>query len=98
MSSWIIETEFAMNARPVRLRTVKYPATGRPTEPRPELPPRIFADRLARTRQRLAERGLDALVVYGDREHFATLAWLTNYDPRFEESLLVIFATGTPIL
>ena len=33
---------------------------------------------------------LDALVIYGDREHFANLAWLTGYDPRFEESVAVL--------
>lgn len=46
----------------------------------------------------MAEVGLDALAVYGDREHFATLHYLTHYDPRFEEALLLVFPTGTPIL
>ncbi len=31
-----------------------------------------------------------ALIVYGDREHAANLAYLTGYDPRFEEALLII--------
>ena len=35
----------------------------------------------------MAEQRLDALVVYADREHFANLLWLTNYDPRFEEAV-----------
>lgn len=43
-------------------------------------------------------RKLDALVVYADREHFATLHYLTSYDPRFEEALLVILPTGKPTL
>jgi len=83
---------------PSLLRRVRYPAIGLPAEPRPELPARVFAARLARVRRAMNRRGLDALVVYGDREHFATLAWLTNYDPRFEESLLVVFPSGRPIL
>ena len=33
--------------------------------------------------------GMDALVVYGDREHSANIAYLTGYDPRFEGALLV---------
>ncbi len=32
----------------------------------------------------------DWVVVYGDREHHASLVWLTNLDPRFEEALLVL--------
>jgi hypothetical protein len=31
-----------------------------------------------------------ALVIYGDREHAANLAYLTGYDPRFEEALLIV--------
>lgn len=88
-----------MSTRPtIVIERVKFPAIGLPKEPRPDIPARVFAARLARTRRRMAARGLDALVVYGDREHFATLAYLTNYDPRFEESLLVILPTGRPIL
>ena len=32
----------------------------------------------------------DWIVVYGDREHAASLIYLTNLDPRFEEALLVL--------
>jgi hypothetical protein len=32
----------------------------------------------------------DWVVVYGDREHAASLIYLTNLDPRFEEALLVL--------
>ena len=32
----------------------------------------------------------DWVAVYGDREHCANLAYLTGYDPRFEEALLVL--------
>lgn len=44
------------------------------------------------------EQELDALVVYGDREHFANLHYLTNYDPRFEEAILVVLPNGVPSL
>jgi len=46
----------------------------------------------------MEQRGLTHLVVYGDREHFANLAWLTGFDPRFEEALLVVHASGPPLL
>ena len=37
-----------------------------------------------------AARGYDRLVVYADREHSANLAYLTGFDPRFEEAMLVL--------
>ncbi len=37
-----------------------------------------------------AAAGADWVVVYGDREHYANLVYLVNYDPRFEESLLLL--------
>jgi Xaa-Pro aminopeptidase len=80
------------------LRTVQLPNIGVPREPRPELPPRVFASRVRALRQRMKQRGLDAMVVYADREHFANLHYLTNYDPRFEEALLIVRPAGTPIL
>ena len=43
-------------------------------------------------------QGLTHLLVYADREHFANLAYLTGFDPRFEESLLVVATDGLPLL
>ena len=42
--------------------------------------------------------GYDAILVYGDREHFANLAYLTGYDPRFEEALLILKPGRKPTL
>ncbi|MGH3228401.1 MAG: hypothetical protein ACRDOA_07455, partial [Streptosporangiaceae bacterium] len=36
--------------------------------------------------------------VYADREHFANLSYLTGYDPRFEESLLIMVPGRAPVL
>jgi Xaa-Pro aminopeptidase len=36
--------------------------------------------------------------VYGDREHSANLAWLTGFDPRFEESVLILPRDGKPLI
>jgi hypothetical protein len=38
------------------------------------------------------------LVVYGDREHFANIHYFTGYDPRFEESLLILSPGREPVL
>ncbi len=46
----------------------------------------------------MEELGLTHIVVYADREHFANLTYLTGFDPRFEESLLIVGKTATPLI
>ena len=72
-----------------RLATIDLPDFGRP-EVRPELPESRYPERIAALRDRADARGLDRLVVYADREHCANLAFLTGFDPRFEEAMLVL--------
>jgi hypothetical protein len=79
------------------LRRVDLPDFGMPTS-MPEIPPAVYRDRLQRLRQRMAERGYDRLVVYADREHSANLSYLTGFDPRFEEALLVIGQDDEPAI
>jgi Xaa-Pro aminopeptidase len=43
-------------------------------------------------------RHLTHLIVYGDREHFANLMYLTHFDPRFEEALLIISFDDKPLI
>lgn len=69
-----------------------------PALPAAELPARVFDDRLAAVRGRMAHMGLDVLVVYGDREHCGNLHYLTGFDPRFEEALLVLHRAGDTFL
>ena len=64
----------------------------------PELAPEVYAERLERLRQRASDVGLEALVIYGDREHFSNLAYLCGVDPRFEEALLVLVGRNEPVL
>ncbi len=80
-----------------RLARIDLPDFGMP-EVEPELPASLYPERLARLRARVDASGLDVLVVYADREHSASLAWLTGFDPRFEEALLVVGATGEPAI
>lgn len=81
----------------VRLIEAKLPDFGVP-EARPALSPDLYAARLQRLRSRVAEAGLSALVVYADREHFANIAWLTGFDPRFEEALLILTPGRDPVV
>ncbi len=44
-------------------------------------------------------RGFSHLVVYADREHFSNLHYLTGFDPRFEEAMLIVKASDeTPLI
>jgi hypothetical protein len=54
--------------------------------------------RIAGLRDRMRDHGLDALVIYGDREHVANIAWATGHDPRFEEAILIVTSGRTPVL
>jgi hypothetical protein len=80
-----------------RLADVQLPEFG-PLEAAPELPARTYAERLEVLRSRSAEHGYDRLVVYADREHSANLAFMTGFDPRFEEALLVVGPDGDPAI
>jgi hypothetical protein len=46
----------------------------------------------------MQQGGYQTLLVYADRERFANLAFLTGYEPRFEEALLVLPVDGTGLL
>jgi len=78
-----------------RLAEMVLPDFGMPAE-RPEIPARMYADRLERLRERAAEEGYDRLVVYADREHSAGISYLTGFDPRFEEAILIVGPGGRP--
>ena len=80
-----------------RLETIDLPDFGMPDE-RPDLPPQTYARRVELLRARAEERGYDRLVVYADREHSANLSFLTGFDPRFEEAILVLGPTGEPAI
>jgi Xaa-Pro aminopeptidase len=81
--------------RHARRTEVDLPDFGRP-DTTPGIPARLYADRLERLRERMERHGFDRLVVYADREHSANLAWLTGFDPRFEEAILVVAQSGEP--
>ncbi len=83
--------------RTVELAEVTLPEFGLPVV-EPQIPAATYETRIRQARQRAANAGYDALVIYGDREHFANLAYLTGYDPRFEEALLILVPDRTPSL
>ncbi len=81
----------------VQLAKLSLPEFGLPTV-EPSIPTATYESRIAQARARAADSELDALLVYGDREHFANLTYLTGYDPRFEEALLILLPGQIPTL
>ncbi|GAB4123352.1 MAG: M24 family metallopeptidase [Roseiflexaceae bacterium] len=71
---------------PVVLRHVLPPAAT-PTYAQPAIHTSEYQRRVAALR---AAAPTEWVVVYGDREHAANLAFLCGFDPRFEEALLVL--------
>jgi Creatinase/Prolidase N-terminal domain/Metallopeptidase family M24 len=81
----------------VALREIALPEFELPRQ-QPVIPAATYQRRLEDVYAAMSERSLDAVVVYGDREHFANLSYLTGFDPRWEESLLILVPGGTPRL
>jgi hypothetical protein len=86
-----------MTAPVARLAEIDLPDFGMP-DSMPELPAALYYDRLQQLRDRAARRGHDSLVVYADREHSANLSYLTGFDPRFEEAIVVVGQEGEPAI
>jgi Xaa-Pro aminopeptidase len=59
-----------------------------------EVPRAEFEARLAAARQAMAERELDALVIYGDNYSFADLCYLTNYFPKVRGGIALVPRQG----
>ncbi len=79
---------------PFTLRAVPIPDFGT-TIHEPAIPGEIYARRADQT---YAKAGCDWLVIYGDLEHFANMAFLCGHDPRFEEALLCLGPRGKRVL
>ena len=79
---------------PIALRDVVVPDFGVPHEA-PRIPAATYE---RRCRDAYARARCDWLVVYADREHLANIAFLSGYDPRFEEALLLLGPQSRRIL
>jgi hypothetical protein len=81
---------------PIKLIEGKLPDFGVPAE-QPDLPRSLYDARFAAFRAAVRNAGLDVAVIYADREHSANLTYLTGFDPRFEEALLIVAQGRTPL-
>lgn len=80
-----------------RMQPVKLPNFG-DAKVLPRIATAEYAQRIAAATERMQRGGLDFLAVYADREHFANMAFLTGFDPRFEESLMMMSKDGRRLL
>lgn len=78
----------------IALAPIALPDFG-PLGPAPQIPPSTYARRADAA---YAEAGADWLVVYADREHFGNMMFLSGFEPRFEEALLLIGKGGKRVL
>lgn len=79
------------------LTEIAWPEFGT-TDPPPRSSAAELQKRIDVARARMEKQDLTHLVVYADREHFANLTYLTGFDPRFEEALLIIGNKNAPLL
>jgi len=84
-------------ARRARLAEISLPSFGEAVR-EPVLPESIYEARLERLRARASAAGFDVIVVYADREHSANLSYLTGFDPRFEEAILIVGEAADPAI
>ena len=79
---------------PVSLKAVSLPDFGTSPE-QPQIPAATYEARVAAAYDRAA---CDWLAVYADREHFGNMAFLTGFEPRFEEAFLLLGPKGRRVL
>ena len=83
--------------RHAKLSSIELPDFGAPTV-EPLLGQEIYVRRHLQLVARMAASELDALVIYGDREHVANISWATGFDPRFEEAIYIVVPGHSPTL
>jgi len=81
--------------RIARLAKIDLPDFGMP-DSMPQLPDILYRQRLERLTELADSMGYHRLVIYADREHSANLSYLTGFDPRFEEAMLIVGESHEP--
>ena len=78
----------------IELKKVALPDFG-PLGRQPQVPAATYE---ARAKAAYERAGCDWLAVYADREHFGNMVFLTGFEPRFEEALLLLGPKGERVL
>ena len=87
-----------MNDRRPRLARIGLPPEFGESDGGPAVPAGRHAERIEQLRERMAGRGYDRLIVWADREHSAGISFLTGFDPRFEEAILIVGPEHEPAI
>jgi hypothetical protein len=77
----------------IELTELDLPHFGLPTQ-QPTIPAETYRQRIANLCKKAQAAGYGRFLVYGDREHFGNLTFLTGFDPRFEEAMLILDPSG----
>ncbi len=85
------------SSRSARLTSIQLPVFGMDAE-EPALDSALYKQRYEGLISSIRESTADAFLIYADREHAANLSWLTGFDPRFEEALLIVVPGRDPML
>lgn len=60
----------------------------------PEITKEDYEERLQKLFSMPQAETYSAIIIYGDREHYSNIHYFTGYDPRWEESLLILKRNG----
>lgn len=81
-------------ANDIEYTTLQPPVNQAPEAPA-DLTDAVYERRLSALGMALQSEGLDAMLIYADREHGSNFGYFTGFEPRFEEGCLVIGRDGT---
>ncbi|MEC0304659.1 M24 family metallopeptidase [Terribacillus saccharophilus] len=84
------------------IERISYKEVLAPTETSAESPVDLIDETMQHHKEKIIAQmknaDLDVLFVYGDREHGTNFGYLTGFEPRFEEALLVLHSNGSAYL
>ena len=80
------------------VKKVLYEAIQKPANEKPMCPVDLTDETMHSHKEKLLslikKENYDCIVVYGDREHGGNFGYLAGFEPRFEESLIVLHSSG----
>lgn len=85
------------SSRKCRITHIEWPEFGTVNVP-PSPGLEELEERIELTRTYMEKDKISHLIVYADREHFANITYLTGFDPRYEEAILILDQKGSPII
>ena len=79
----------SFNIMAISLKSLDLPYFGM-SKKQPKIESQIYIERVKKFKNDLKKNNIESAIIYADREHFANIHYLTGFDPRFEEALLII--------